>query len=71
MWKVALGVVGNLHISKLGMSIHPPRHTMERLGQLDPRLSVLDTEFDETALEAEAGEAAQQVCPEEVWRGDL
>ena len=34
---------------------------MERLGQLDPRLSVLDTEFDETALEAEAGEAAQQV----------
>ena len=35
---------------------------MEKLGQLDPRLSVLDAEFDETALEAEAGQAAQQAA---------
>lgn len=35
---------------------------MEKLGQLDPRISVLDAEFDETALEAEAGQAAQQAA---------
>ncbi|KAG1668727.1 hypothetical protein FOA52_014273 [Chlamydomonas sp. UWO 241] len=37
----------------------PARHTMERMGQLEPRVSVLDDEFDEAVLEAsaEAGEA--------------
>lgn len=42
------------------------RLTLERLGQLDSRLSVLDNDFDEAALEAEtagdgAGDAAQQL----------
>ena len=43
----------------------PCRLTLERLGQLDSRLSVLDNDFDEAALEAEAAgdgvEAAQQL----------
>ena len=34
------------------------RHTLEKAGQLDPRLSVLDEEFDEAVLELEVGEAA-------------
>jgi hypothetical protein len=31
---------------------------MERLGQLEPRISVLEDDFDEDMLEAEAGNAA-------------
>lgn len=31
---------------------------MERLGQLEPRISVLEDDFDEDKLEAEAGNAA-------------
>lgn len=41
------------------------RLTLERLGQLDARLSVLDADFDEAALEAEAHggeEAAAQLA---------
>ena len=40
------------------------RVTMERLGQLEPRISVLEDDFDEEALEAEAGnaEAAAVSC---------
>jgi hypothetical protein len=38
------------------------RLTLENSKQLDPRLSVLDTEFDEAALEQEAGEAAKQAA---------
>ena len=30
---------------------------MERIGQLEPRISVLEDDFDEEALEAEAGNA--------------
>ncbi|GAB4815257.1 hypothetical protein N2152v2_002303 [Parachlorella kessleri] len=37
----------------------PSRVTLERVGQLEPRISVLDEEFDEAALEEEAGDAAQ------------
>lgn len=37
-----------------------PRVTLERLSQLEPRLSVLDEEFDEAALEVEAGEAQKE-----------
>ena len=33
------------------------RVTMERIGQLEPRISVLEDDFDEEALEAEAGNA--------------
>lgn len=33
------------------------RVTMERIGQLEPRISVLEDDFDEEALEAEAGDA--------------
>ncbi|KAK9905941.1 hypothetical protein WJX75_009262 [Coccomyxa subellipsoidea] len=36
----------------------PNRVTMERLGQLEPRISVLEDDFDEDMLEAEAGNAA-------------
>jgi hypothetical protein len=35
---------------------------METTGQLDARQSVLDEEFDEAALEAEAGDAARQAA---------
>ena len=55
-------------VTRIHMKSHFPtqshyhRYTMEKLGQLDPRLSVLDAEFDETALEAEAGQAAQQAA---------
>ena len=31
---------------------------MERTGQLEPRISVLEDQFDEEALEAEVGNAA-------------
>ena len=34
------------------------RVTMERLGQLPKRISVLEEDFDEDQLEAEAGNAA-------------
>ncbi|PNW74942.1 hypothetical protein CHLRE_12g503400v5 [Chlamydomonas reinhardtii] len=40
----------------------PSRYTLEKLGQLDPRISVLDEEFDEAILELEAGEAAKQAA---------
>jgi hypothetical protein len=36
------------------------RHLMERTGALEPRVSVLDEEFDEAALAAEEEEAAQK-----------
>ncbi|KAK9814676.1 hypothetical protein WJX72_009599 [[Myrmecia] bisecta] len=35
----------------------PNRHAMERIGQLEPRISMLEADFDEEALEAEAAEA--------------
>ncbi|KAG2445815.1 hypothetical protein HXX76_000419 [Chlamydomonas incerta] len=40
----------------------PSRYTLEKLGQLDARISVLDEEFDEAILELEAGEAAKQAA---------
>ena len=45
---------------------HGCRVTMERIGQLEPRISVLEDDFDEEALEAEAGQAeaaAVSCCP--------
>ena len=47
----------------LGMVKH--RVTMERIGQLEPRISVLEDDFDEDALEAEAGNA--QAAAVSVW----
>lgn len=41
---------------------HPHRLTLEKASALDPRISVLDEEFDEAVIEMEAGEAAQQAA---------
>lgn len=46
------------------------RRMLETIGQLDPRQSVLDDEFDEAALEAEAGDAARQAAKLEAEMGD-
>ena len=42
---------------------------MERIGLLEPRISVLENDFDEEALEAEAGnaEAAAVSCSALEW----
>eukprot|EP00197_Chlamydomonas_leiostraca_P012822 CAMPEP_0202860104 /NCGR_PEP_ID=MMETSP1391-20130828/1959_1 /ASSEMBLY_ACC=CAM_ASM_000867 /TAXON_ID=1034604 /ORGANISM="Chlamydomonas leiostraca, Strain SAG 11-49" /LENGTH=214 /DNA_ID=CAMNT_0049539239 /DNA_START=42 /DNA_END=682 /DNA_ORIENTATION=- len=40
----------------------PARLALEKAGTLDARISVLDEEFDEGAIEAEAADAAQQVA---------
>mmetsp|Transcript_47254 Transcript_47254/g.119598 ORF Transcript_47254/g.119598 Transcript_47254/m.119598 type:complete len:359 (+) Transcript_47254:223-1299(+) len=40
----------------------PDRRVLEATGQLDPRQSVLDEEFDEAALEAEAGDAERKAA---------
>ncbi len=37
------------------------RLALEKLGTLEPRVSVLDDEFDETVIQAEAEEAAEDV----------
>ena len=39
---------------------------MERIGQLEPRISVLEDDFDEEALEAEAGNA--QAAAVSAWQ---
>lgn len=43
--------------------VHPERRlTLEKAAALDPRVSVLDEEFDEAVIEMEAGQAAQQAA---------
>ena len=43
------------------------RVTMERLGQLEPRISVLEDDFDEEALEAEADNAEAAAVSPPAW----
>lgn len=47
------------HTSNLRLTC---REILEKTNQLDPRISVLDDEFDEAILELEAGEAAAQAA---------
>lgn len=48
------------YLFDIAMPRIPNRLTLEKSGQLEARVSVLDEDFDELALEEEAGRAAQQ-----------
>jgi hypothetical protein len=64
-WPIAVkDTLGVLQYTSTCLPTAPPpprRYALEKAGQLDPRISVLDEEFDEAAIEAEAAQVGQWV----------
>ncbi|KAF5841593.1 PRP38 family-domain-containing protein [Dunaliella salina] len=50
------------HLFDIALPRIPTRYALEKTGQLDKRVSVLDEEFDEAMLEQETGTAAERAA---------